>query len=256
MTATVAAVPEARPSIRAKVAAVVGVALMLLAVHHLGIFQRFAEPSLLVKTLIELGPWGYVTFVAVYAVLQPFGVPGTIFVMAAPLIWPWPVAFALSMTGTMAASVVGFSFARFVARDWIATRIPQRFQKYEDALERRGFATVFLLRLLLWMPPMLHAFFGVSKVRFRTHFWGSFVGYLPTLFLISYFGEQVWDAVLKAPPAVWVGLGVVAVVVGAVAWLRSRTVQACGASPTVTDGNVTDLSAKPAQLHTYPQHKR
>ena len=34
------------------------------------------------------------------------------------LIWPWPVAYALSMTGTMAASVVGFSFARFIARDW------------------------------------------------------------------------------------------------------------------------------------------
>jgi uncharacterized membrane protein YdjX (TVP38/TMEM64 family) len=216
--------PEARPSTRAKVAALVGVALMLLAARQLGILQRFAEPSLLVKTLVELGPWGYLTFVAAYAVLQPFGVPGTIFVMAAPLIWSWPIAFALSMTGTMAASVVGFSFARFVARDWIAKRIPARFQKYEDALERRGFATVFLLRLLLWMPPMLHAFFGVSKVRFRTHFWGSFLGYLPTLFLISYFGEQVWAAVRKAPPAVWVGLGVAAVAVAVAAWLRSRAV--------------------------------
>lgn len=223
MTADVAAVAsEAGPSTRAKVAAIAAVVVMLIAAHQLGIFQRFAEPSLIAKTLVELGPWGYLAFVAAYAALQPFGVPGTIFVMAAPLIWPWPIAFALSMTGTMAASVVGFSFARFVARDWIAKRIPERFKKYEDALERRGFATVFILRLIFWMPPMLHAFFGVSKVRFRTHFWGSFVGYLPTLFLVSYFGEQVWTAVMNAPPWVWIATGVATVLVVVVWWLRGR----------------------------------
>ena len=104
------------------------------------------------------------------------------FVIAAPLIWPWPVAFALSMTGTMAASVVGFSFARFVARDWVSTMIPARFRKYDDALAQRALTTVFVLRLVFWMPPLLHAFFGVSKVRFWTHFWGSLAGYvLPLL---------------------------------------------------------------------------
>ncbi len=99
--------------------------------------------------------------------------PGTIFIVAAPLIWSWPVAFCLSMVGTMAATVDGFSFARFVARDWVAQRIPARFRKYDDLLALRAFATVFLLRLIFWMPPLLHAFFGVSKVRFSTHFWAS-----------------------------------------------------------------------------------
>ncbi len=70
---------------------------------------------------MELGPWGYVAFVAAYAALQPFGVPGTVFIMAAPLIWPWPVAFALSMAGTMAASVVGF-LVRALRRARLGTR--------------------------------------------------------------------------------------------------------------------------------------
>ena len=52
--------------------------------------------------------------VLAYTLLQPFGVPGTIFIMVAPLIWPWQVAFALSLTGTMTASMVGFGFARFL----------------------------------------------------------------------------------------------------------------------------------------------
>jgi uncharacterized membrane protein YdjX (TVP38/TMEM64 family) len=111
-----------------------------------------------------LGAWGYIAFILAYTALQPFGVPGTIFVVAAPLIWPWPIAFALSMVGTC-ASVVGFSFARFVAKDWVSAHIPERLRKYDASLERNAFQTVVVLRLLFWMPQVLHSFFGVSKVR-------------------------------------------------------------------------------------------
>ena len=166
-------VTEGAGSRKTKVALVVLVIVALVIAQRLGVFTELGEPARLTQTLLRLGPWGYVAFVVAYAALQPFGVPGTVFIMAAPLIWPWPIAFGLSMTGTMAASVVGFSFARFIARDWLSTKIPARFRKYDDALERRAFATVFFLRLVFWMPPLLHAFFGVSKVRFATHFWGS-----------------------------------------------------------------------------------
>jgi uncharacterized membrane protein YdjX (TVP38/TMEM64 family) len=99
----------------------------------------------------------------------------------------------------MAASVVGFSFSRFVARDWIASRIPKRFLRYEAALAERGFATVATLRFVFWMPPLLHAFFGVSKVRFWTHFWGSLAGYVVPLLAMSYFGQRLFDALRAAP---------------------------------------------------------
>ncbi len=186
-------VPDTGAPPTAKIAVLVGVVILLVLAWRLGVFESFREPAKLAHALVELGAWGYVSFVVAYAVLQPFGVPGTVFIFAAPLIWPWPVAFALSMTGTMAASVVGFSFARFVARDWVSRRIPPRFAKYEEALARRAFATVVGLRFVFWMPPMLHAFFGVSRVRFWTHFWGSLVGYVLPLLLVSVFGQKLFD---------------------------------------------------------------
>lgn len=175
----------------------VGVVVLVLAAlalaYHFGIFARLAAPLTFARSLAALGVWGYLAFVLAYTVLQPFGVPGTVFIVAAPLIWPWPTAFALSMTGTMGASVVGFSFARFVARDWIIARIPQRFRNYDEALARHALRTVFVLRLIFWMPQLLHSFFGVSKVRFSTHFWGSLLGYAPPLFLVSYLGAEMFD---------------------------------------------------------------
>ncbi|HEX7453327.1 MAG TPA: VTT domain-containing protein [Polyangiaceae bacterium] len=215
-----------RPDTRLKVAALLAVFVLLALAHRFGVLHRFADPAGAARTLRGLGGWGYLAFIASYALLQPFGIPGTVFVVAAPLIWPWPIAFALSMTGTMAASVVGFSFARFVARDWVESKIPNRFRKYDEALAKRAFSTVFLLRFVFWMPQLLHTFLGVSKVPFWTHFWASLAGYAVPLFLLSFFGQKLFVMLKAAPASVWLGVaaGVGLVLLGVLAarWHRQR----------------------------------
>jgi uncharacterized membrane protein YdjX (TVP38/TMEM64 family) len=191
----------------ARIAALLIVLAALAVAHRYGLFARLSAPRELAAALVARGVWGYLAFVVAYALLQPFGVPGTVFIVAAPLIWPWPIAFALSMTGTMAASVIGFSFARFVARDWVAARIPARFRKYDEAIEQSAFRTTFLLRLIFWMPQLLHAFLGVSKVPFWTHFWASLLGYLPPIFLISYIGSEIFDPSGHMRPRTWLIMG-------------------------------------------------
>ncbi|MBL8685779.1 MAG: VTT domain-containing protein [Myxococcales bacterium] len=205
-----------------RVVAIVAVLALLVTAHKLGLLAQFAEPAKAKATLLGLGSWGYFAFVLAYAALQPFGVPGTVFILVAPLIWPWPVAFALSMVGTMAASVIGFSFARFVARDWISERIPKRFVRFNDALEKRAFATVLGLRFVFWMPPWLHAFFGVSKVPFWTHFWGSLLGYALPLLATAYFGERFFQWMRDAPPSVWAAVAAITVALIAIVWWVRR----------------------------------
>lgn len=182
---------ESRGRRLAKIALVVAVLAAALVAHRMGWLSHFGAAAECKQMLVDLGPWGYLAFVAAFAAIQPFGVPGTVFVVAASLIWPWPIALALSTLGTMGASVVGFTFARFVARDTVAKLIPARFKKYDDALERRAFATVVSLRFVFWMQPLLHAFFGISKVRFWTHFWGSLAGYVVPLVVLTFFGDRL-----------------------------------------------------------------
>jgi uncharacterized membrane protein YdjX (TVP38/TMEM64 family) len=190
----------------AKLTVALLVAVGLAVAYKLGAFAQLSDPKGLAKALGAMGPRGYAGFLLAYTLLQPFGVPGTVFIIAAPLIWPWPTAFALSMLGTMAASVVGFSFARFMARDWVAARIPERFAKYEEALARNAFRTVFVLRFVFWMPQLLHGFLGVSRVPFWTHFWGSLAGYVLPLFVVSYFTAELFDASGAIRSDGWVAL--------------------------------------------------
>lgn len=211
----------------ARLGAVALVVVALAVAWRTGLLARFADPGALSRSLVALGAWGQLAFVLAYAVLQPFGVPGTVFIVAAPLIWPWETAFALSMAGTMAASVVGFSFARFVARDWVSPRIPARLRRYDEALERSGFGAVVVLRLVLWMPQALHWFLGVSKVGFWTHLWGSFLGYVPPLLAVSYVGGEMFDAAGRMRPGAWpimAGFTAASVLVAVLAraWERRR----------------------------------
>lgn len=207
---------------RSRIALVIAVVALLVAAQRMGLFAEFADIERARHTLLGIGPWGYAAFILAYASLQPFGVPGTVFIMVAPLIWPWPVAFALSMAGTMAASVVGFSFARFVAREEVAKRIPARFRAYDAWLARNALSAVFTLRLIFWMPPLLHAFFGVSRVPFWTHFWGSAAGYVIPLFLTSFFGRALFDWARNAPPSTWALVAAVMLTVGLSAWALNR----------------------------------
>jgi len=217
-----ASIAGPRDSRAVKLGAVAAVVVLLVVAQRLGILQLFSDPSGIAHLLRDLGGWGYVVFLVSYTLLQPFGVPGTVFVMAAPLIWPWPVAFALSMAGTMAASVVGFSFARFVARDWLERRLPARFHKYDDALAARAFTTVALLRFVFWMPQMLHTFLGLSKVGFWTHIWGSLVGYAIPLFLVSFFGEKLFELMRTTPPSVWIAIAVGLALTALTVWMIRR----------------------------------
>lgn len=214
-----------------RIAALLLVLAALAFAYRYGVLARLSAPKELAAALVRSGAWGYLAFVVAYALLQPFGVPGTVFIVAAPLIWPWPIAFALSMIGTMAASIIGFSFARFLARDWVAARIPARFRKYDDAIERHPFRTVFVLRLIFWMPQLLHAFLGVSKVPFRTHLWASLLGYLVPIFLVSYIGSEIFDAGGHMRPRAWLMLGGLAAASLVVAVLMRRPWRGRGSAP-------------------------
>jgi len=190
-----------------RAATVLLVIAMLAIAWRMGWLARLAQPRSLARTLAAEGTRGYAAFLLAYALLQPFGIPGTVFVIGAALTWPWPIAFGLSMVGSMMASVIGFSFARFIARDFLAARIPARFRRYDEALERNAFRTVFLLRLIFWMPQALHFFLGVSKVRGTTHFWSSLLGYVAPLFVMSYFGARLFDGSGHMQPRAWLFIG-------------------------------------------------
>ena len=176
-----------------RVTLLVAVGLMLAAAQQLGLFDLLRDGERLTEALRSQGAWGYALYVLSFALLEPFFVPGVLFVIPAAMVWPLPLAFALSLLGSIGAGIVGFGFARFLAREWVSQRIPERLHRWDERLEHRGLQTVILVRLLLFLMPLAHWALGVSRVRFTPFVFGTAVGFVPGIAVLTYLGEGIAD---------------------------------------------------------------
>jgi len=201
---------------------IAALALLLAAAIALavsGAYEALA-PERLRATIEGLGPLGPVLFVVAFAVLEPLHFPGLIFLLTAPLVWPLPLAFALSLAGSVGAGVVALVVARWLARDWVQARMPDSFRAWDQRLAEHGFRTVVLIRLVTFLWPEAHWGIGLSSVRVTPAVVGSLVGFAPGIALFTWFGARMTAWFARLPRDTWLALAVV--VVGGFAWRRAR----------------------------------
>lgn len=151
------------------------------------------SPNELSERLLSWGIWGGVAVLAGWTLLQPFGVSGWIWVMAAAFTWSPPSAMAITLGGSLLSAVVCFGFARYVARDWVAKRVPKRFMRYEERLRRNGVLTTAGIRVFMFSSPPLSLAMGVSSVRFRDYVLGTTLGNVPQVIVGVLLGERILE---------------------------------------------------------------
>ena len=200
------------------------VAVVLLLALGLAAWHATSLSGEEVRALLQgAGPWAPVIYVVSFALLEPFGVFGVFFVGPGSLLWEWPTLFALSWLGAVGAGIVGFVFARLLARDQVRSRIPERLRAYEDRLERSPLLGVILVRLAFFLWPPAHWLLGLSRVRFGTFVLGSMIGFAPGMAVFTWLGKSLVEEVTDFPLT-----GIAAVLVALLLglffrrWLRSR----------------------------------
>lgn len=155
---------------------------------------REIEAEKLRDRIHALGALGPVVFVLAFALIQPLGPSGHIFVVCASLVWPPPVALGLSLVGAVASQVVGFLFFRYAAADFARARVPDRLRAYEDKLVARPFRTVLVLRLLTFTWPLMSMLLGVSRIRFAPMLLATAIGLVPGIVFDIYLAVPVFRA--------------------------------------------------------------
>lgn len=179
-----------------------------------GLFQ-YLDPERLRELLTESGAWGPLLVIVMFAFLEPFGVPGAIFMVAAATLWPFWLAFSVNLAGAAGAGMVGFIFARYLGRDWVTERMPDRFRSWNDRLSERGLPIVIMFRLAFFINPASHWALGLSKVHPSTALAGSLIGFAPWVAVFTYFGAEILTWIESQSAGIWVGIGltIVAIVV-------------------------------------------
>ncbi len=204
---------------RLAVLVLLGCAAVVVAASGLG--DQLADPDEVESFLRDRGWVGPLVFVAVMWALQPLGIPGVAFMVPAALVWPAPVAMALSWVGNMGASFLAFAFARWVARDWAQARLPDRLRLWDHRLAAGGVRQVAVLRVFTGQLTPADWLLGVSSVRVTPFLIGTGIGIVPVIVIVVLAGASI-GSWLFASPARWGSALAVAAVAVAVSRGRGR----------------------------------
>lgn len=180
------------------------------------------------RLLTQTGILGPIIFVLLMWCTQPLGVPGFVYMVPAGIVWPYPLAIALSWIGNIGASYIAFMFARWFARDWVSYRIPPRMHRYDDRLEQGGLRPVILLRLVFGQLPPADWLLGVSKVTQRNFLIGTGIGIIPGVVFFVVAGDSLVDVLRDLPIlARRIAIGIlIGLAVGRRVWKRRKRASA------------------------------
>ena len=133
------------------------------------------------------GFWAPAVFMAFYAVGVCLFVPGTLLTGIGAALFGAYYGFAYVWVRAMLGASAAFFIGRTLGRDFAAQLIGDRLKKYDDAIERNGFATVLYMRLVYFPFTPMNFGMGLTKVRFRDYFAGTGLGIIVGTFIFTFF---------------------------------------------------------------------
>ena len=167
--------------------------LAAIAVVRFTPLQSYLTPAGLGSFLERTGIWGPVVFALVYAAGVCLFIPGTLLTTLGGAIFGPYRGFLYVWAGAMLGASIAFWIGRTLGRDLAASLVGDRLKKYDEAIERNGFATTLYLRLVYFPFTPMNFGMGLTRVRFRDYFFGTALGIIVGVFIFTFFVGTVRD---------------------------------------------------------------
>ena len=147
------------------------------------------------QVLESAGYWAPLLFILVYTLGICLFVPGTLLTTLGAAIFGAYWGFLYVWVGAMLGSSAAFWIGRTLGREFAASLIGDRLKKYDEAIERNGFATVLYLRLIYFPFTPMNFGMGLTRVRFRDYVFGTGLGIIVGTFIFTFFVgtvREIW----------------------------------------------------------------
>ena len=162
---------------------------------HLTPLKGYLTADALGRFLDFAGFWAPVIFILIYAAGICLFIPGTLLTgVGAALFGPYG-GFVVVWIGAMIGASAAFFIGRTLGREFAASLVGDKLKKYDDAIERNGFATVLYLRLVYFPFTPMNFGMGLTKVHFWDYFTGTGLGIIVGTFIFTFFVgtlKEVW----------------------------------------------------------------
>ena len=137
--------------------------------------------------LESAGFWAPLIFILIYTAGVCLFLPGTLLTGLGAAIFGAYWGFVYVWFGAMAGASAAFFIGRTLGREFASSLIGDKLKKYDDGIERNGFATVLYLRLVYFPFTPMNFGMGLTKVHFRDYFIGTGLGIIVGTFIFTFF---------------------------------------------------------------------
>lgn len=136
----------------------------------------------LVLLLDELGAWGPVLFMGLYAVSMVIGFPTVIFTIAGGAVFGLIWGTLYSVLGASLGAIGAFYLSRYLLRQWVEQRYGHNLalKKFQQGIANRALLFVMAVRFNPVTPFNIENYlFGLTVINWRPYLLGTVVGIIP-----------------------------------------------------------------------------
>ena len=184
-----------RQSAALKAGLLVAFVLAALSVVRFTSLKEFLTQDQLGRLLDAAGLWAPLIFILVYSAGVCLFVPGTLLTALGAALFGAYWGFVYVWLGAMLGATASFWIGRTLGREFAVSLIGDRMKRYDEAIERNGFATVLYLRLIYFPFTPLNFGMGLTRVRFFDYLLGTGLGIIVGVFIFTFFFgtlKEVW----------------------------------------------------------------
>jgi uncharacterized membrane protein YdjX (TVP38/TMEM64 family) len=154
-------------------------------VGHLTGATEYLTRARIRELMEDLGVWGFLLFLVLFAIGELVHIPGIVFVLAALLAYGRVLGAAAGYVGGLLSVSVAFLVVRKVGGQLLTEVKRPLMRRVVDRLERRPISTIAALRAVLWFAPIVNVVLAMSSVRFRDYLLGSAIGFLVPIAILT-----------------------------------------------------------------------
>jgi uncharacterized membrane protein YdjX (TVP38/TMEM64 family) len=148
--------------------------------HYSGVLETLTVDRVRDEVLAA-GVWGVVLYVAIFVIAHVMHLPGTIFIIAATLLYGPVLGAGLSSVSAALAVAVNFHIVRRVGGGLLDGIERPLLAKILKRLYYRPFFTVLVARVIFMTSPMITTSLALSGIRARDHTAASALGMVPQI---------------------------------------------------------------------------
>ena len=158
---------------------IIALAILLISLLVIGKYtplKEWFEPEAFIDRVRDAGIYGMFIFVILFCIGLLLYIPALIFIFFATLLYGPINGMLISYIASFIAVTINFYVVRIVGGQALK-EIRQPFvKKHLDKINEQPILTIFLLRLVMWMAPLLNTVLALSKIKPKQYHLGNLIG--------------------------------------------------------------------------------